>query len=158
MVTIRATRKLLRRLKVSPETDPPPSPGRLGDWYANLFVLRRAQLVLCVSERTLLPVIVPAKDIAAFPRRLVDALERVLRGIGVSEAHIIRELAHMREWHFGKTASRAVIGSMTDFVTMLEFSDRPPAALLDAAPFLAETPCGPLGMKSPRRATLSTLS
>lgn len=56
MITIRCTQKLLRR--VHPTDEPRPSTTRLGDWYANLVFARPEQLVLCVSERTLLAVVV----------------------------------------------------------------------------------------------------
>ena len=56
VLTIRATTRLLKRAKIQPDPAPPASTGKLGDWYGNLLIVRPAQLVLCVSERTLLPV------------------------------------------------------------------------------------------------------
>ena len=67
MVTLRCTQKLLRRLEV---TDKPAAPTPvLGDWYANILFSRPHQLVLCVSERSLLPVVLLAKepDAGKFP-------------------------------------------------------------------------------------------
>ena len=60
MFTLRCTKKLLTRLKVKPDLQPPPSTTKLGDWYADTLNLGRERLVLCVSELTLLPVVVPA--------------------------------------------------------------------------------------------------
>jgi hypothetical protein len=51
-------------------------------------VVHSAHLVLCLSERTLLPVIVPAKDIATLPTRLPLAVGEILQAIGVAEAGI----------------------------------------------------------------------
>ena len=53
----------------------------------------------------------------------------------------------------GKTVSRQVLGSMNDFVRMLD-SYRGVGTLLEVSLRLAETPCGPLQMNSPRNATL----
>ncbi len=54
----------------------------LGDWYANLLFTERLRLVICISERSLLPVFVAAKDPASFvpgfkqrSNRFSDALE-----------------------------------------------------------------------------------
>ena len=60
MFTLRGTKKLLARLRMKPDVQAPPSPTRLGDWYADTLNLGRERLVLCVSELTLLPVVVPA--------------------------------------------------------------------------------------------------
>jgi hypothetical protein len=120
----------------------------LGDWYANL-------LVLCVSERTLLPVLVPAKDIAGLPTRLAIAVGDMLRAIGVPETEVIRELRQMVDWRIAKTASRQVLGSMNDFAWMAEVDPRETMSLLDRALLLAESPCKPIGMQDPRRATVA---
>jgi hypothetical protein len=142
-------------MKATPDPSPPPSTGRLGDWYANLLVMRPAHLVLCVSDRTLLPVIVPAKDIASLPTRLALAVGDMLRAIGVPEEPVIRELRQMVDWRIAKTANRRVLGSMNDFAWMLDVDSGEPMTLLDRALLLAEVPCKPIGMDSPRRATLS---
>jgi hypothetical protein len=153
--TLRATAKLLKRLKAMPDPSPPPSTGRLGAWYANLLVVRPAQLVLCVSERTLLPVLVPAKDISSLPQRLAIAAGEMLRAIGVPEVEVIRELRQMVEWRIAKTASRQVLGSMNDFAWMAEVDPRETMSLLDRALLLAESPCKPIGMDNPRQATVA---
>ena len=52
-----------------------------------------------------------------------------------------------------KTASSTVLGSMNDFVNMLSFYP-PGRPLRERALMLAESPCSPIGMDSPKRATL----
>ena len=57
MTVFRCTQRVLRRFKltaIEPETT---STGVLGDWYANLLNFGPTRLVLCQSERSLLPVI-----------------------------------------------------------------------------------------------------
>jgi hypothetical protein len=120
-----------------------------------LLVVRPAHLVLCASERTLLPVLVPAKDIASLPTRLALAVGDMLRAIGVPEVEVRRELRHMVEWRIAKTASRRVLGSMNDFAWMAEVDPRETMSLLDRALLLAESPCKPIGMQDPRRATVA---
>ena len=60
MITLRCTKKLLDRMRVKPDMQPPPSTTKLGDWYADTLNMGRERLVLCVSELTLLPVVEPA--------------------------------------------------------------------------------------------------
>jgi hypothetical protein len=100
---------------------PPPSTTRLGDWYANLLFTRRGQFILCVSQRTLLPIIVPARDAKSLLARLRDALPRVLSAIGVNPAVIDHELAEMAEGCFAKTANRTVLGLMNDLALNAAF-------------------------------------
>lgn len=155
MFTLRATSKLLKRMKATPDASPPPPTGLLGDWYANVHLLRPAHLVLAVSERTLLPVVVPAREMRDLPERIALAAGDVLRAIGVSEEQVIRELRHMCEWNVAKTNNRSVLGTMNDFAWMMEAGDGETTTLLERALLLARCPCGPLEMDSPREATVA---
>ncbi len=132
--------------------NPPVSTTLLGDWYVNLLIIRRQYILLLASERTLLPVLMPAKDLAHFPERFRQELGDVLHPLKFSADKINSELDQMKEWHFAKTASRQILGSMTDFVNMLGAS-RDDEPLLRQALWLAETPCSPIGMDSPMAAT-----
>lgn len=81
MFTLCCTKKLLDRIRVKPDPRPPPSTTKLGDWYAATLNLERERLVLCVSELTLLPVVVPtvgaATDLnAKLARGLRETLSR----------------------------------------------------------------------------------
>src|SRR5690242_18279354 len=105
----------------APEREPRSSTTRLGDWYATLVFARPSWLVLAVSERTLLPVVIPAKPFATLPLRIVEAAGAALAELGIPDDVITAELAEMREVHVAKTASRRVLGSMNDFVLALRF-------------------------------------
>ena len=130
MFTLRCTGKLLKRLRASPGVDLEPPTTQLGDWYATLVYERTEQLVLCVSERSLLPVVLPAKEARTLVPRFRDALAELLARLGVPPAEIERERAEMADVRIGKTASRQVLGSMNDFLRMLSY--RPPRrSLLD---------------------------
>ncbi len=152
MFTLRCTARLLKRIHAPVATSPPAPSTRLGDWYAHLL-FTRPQLVLCVSERTLLPVVVPARDIPLLVPRLREAVGAMLRALNVPEVAVSPEGEAMAQAVVGKTMSRQVLGSLNDFVRMFD-SYRGGGTLLEVSLRLAETPCGPLHMNSPREETI----
>jgi len=152
MFTLRCTARLRKRLGTTEETASTPPSTRLGDWYAHL-VFTRPQLVLCVSERTLLPVPIPAREGSLLVSRLREAVGQMLRALRIGEEAVAAEEAEMMDAVIGKTVSRQVLGSMNDFVRMLD-SYRGTGTLLEVSLHLAETPCGPLRMNSPREETI----
>ena len=156
MVTLRCTQKLLRRVPGQHSGSTPLPTTLLGNWYANLLFRKPQQLVLCVSERTLLPVIVPAKEIQTLPGRLSDAVREVLIALGVAPGLADREHAQMQQLFFGRTENRRILGSLNEFMFELAYvmDVRPGESLLKKSLFLAESPCKPIGYNSPGRATL----
>lgn len=108
MVVLRCTQKLLRKLRKAPADITPSSSTRLGDWYANVLFVYRKSLVLAVSARTLLPVLIPARDPATLGPRLCEELGRVLAALGVSATQIRAELQQMTDIGFAKTDSRQI--------------------------------------------------
>lgn len=159
MVVLRCTRKLLRRVgSGSPDRgDPPKSTTRLGDWFANVVVVHRQHFVLAVSGVTLLPVLVPAAPYKTMIPRIAEAAGQVLRALKIDEAKVVAEVSAMSDMVVATTNDRRVLGSMNDFVNMLDgyLDDRP---LTEVALHLAEAPCSPIGMKSPGEATLALFS
>ena len=139
-------------MRAAPESDPPAPTTVLGDWYANLLYVGKQQLILCVSEKTLLPVVVPAVDAKLLSRRLPEAVFDVLKAIGISWGAIDRELREMQEATVGRTANRRVLGVMNDFAFAVPYR-RADESLTGLALWLAETPCGPIKMNSPDRET-----
>ena len=79
------------------------------------------QLVLLTSERTLLPVVVQAREARTLAERFPLALARVLAALQVPPAAIEREVAAMAGPRIGKTASRQVLGTMNDFQRMMPY-------------------------------------
>lgn len=149
MLTLRCTRKLLDRLRVPPVPDDSEPTTRLGDWYANLLFRPGQQLVLLVNQRTLLPVVIQAAPAVSIPARLPAAIADVLRALGVPAPAVETELREMRDVSIGKTNSRQVLGSMTDFAYLLDAHLGHGRPLAEASHRLAHTPCGPIGMKYP---------
>jgi hypothetical protein len=114
--------------------------------------------VLCVSERTLLPVLVEAANATTLGSRLREAAVEMLRVIGVPDDRIRAEDAAMDELVVSTTASRQVLGSMNDFAYLLDGYAERTSSLLDLALKVADAPCGPLGMDSPREATIALMA
>ena len=156
MFTLRCTSRLEKRLRPSLSASPVEPTTRLGDWYANLIRVGRVQLVLCVSERTLLPVVVAAAPIGEVAARLRVGLGEVLGAWGVSATVVAEENAAMEGVAYGKTANRQVVGVMVEFARMLDLGFAPLGSLVEVSVRLAEIPCSPLYKtphSSPDRAT-----
>ena len=153
MVTVRCTQKLLRRLRHTEETHA--GTTVLGDWYANILFSRPQQLVLCVSERTLLPIVLPAKRVETLAPRLAAAVGEVLFRLGIGPGLIEREQDEMRTFVYGRTQNRRVLGSLNDFMFMLAHYRQawPAETLIAHSLHLAQTPCTPVGHSSPDRVT-----
>ena len=159
MVTIRCTRKLLWHLDAEVLSERMPPTSRLGDWYANLFFTRRAPLIICVSERSLLPVFVEARDPSSFFARFREAVRLVLQRMEVASEVADREAREMAQISIGATASRRVLGSLNDLASLARFTieEHPTIDLSNLAIGLAETPCSPLSYESPRSVSLVLL-
>lgn len=100
-----------------------------------------------VNETTLLPVFLPLAPAATLLERFPEQLGAVLTRLQVPAEFIAAELAEMGTSAAAKTASRSVLGSMNDFVSMAdhyrESRDMTPD-LLDLSVWLSNTPCSPL--------------
>jgi len=161
MFTLRCTKKLLTRLRVRPDLEPPPSTTKLGDWYADTLNLGSERLVLCVSELTLLPVVVPAAGAATdLNAKLARGLRETLESLGAPTSAIDTEVNQLLEVTIAKTASRVVLGTMNDFQFMGRHlrNQHRTASLLDLGLQLAETPCSPIGYDAPGDAALAALA
>lgn len=155
MFALRCTQKLLDRLKSTPHPEPVAPDTALGDWYANLIRAGRIQVILAVSERSLLPVVVPARDGRLLVQRLGESVEQMLTDIGIAAEDVTAERRAMQSWTVGKTANRRVLGSLNDLafqlqVGLLEFPDR---TLLAQSHWLAKTPLKVIDYGAPGQAT-----
>ena len=160
MTVFRCTQRVLRRFKLTAIEPDTASTGVLGDWYANLLNVGRKRLVLCVSERSLLPVIVPARN-KAFPREFGQTLMRVLLALDIPIHSVDAEVAAAQDVQFARTRNRRVLGVMNDFLFSAELYfayARSHDPVLETCLKLAETPSRPIGMDSPDRLTVSLFS
>jgi hypothetical protein len=152
MYAVRCTQKLHRRLGYPLSDASVPATTQLGDWYANLLIAKPMHLVLCVNERSLLPVVVEARDPSGFPHRLADAVRSVLLSIGVSPAAAGREHTEMLSgMYLTKTASKSMLGSLNDFMFHLKVgvAEHPSESLLERSLRMARIPCNVIGFKYP---------
>ncbi len=78
----------------------------------------------------------------------------MLLRLGVSAALVEAERREMNNVRVGKTASRVVLGSMTDFVCLMDANRN----LEDIAMRLAVTPRGPLDMRHPADVALELMA
>jgi hypothetical protein len=163
VITLRCTARLLAHLKktkdavaaaaAAPSPSPSPSPSlspsttRLGDLYANLVIVGRKQFILAVAERSFLPVVINAAPAATVVPRLGESLAEVLGQLYLAESDIEKECASISasEVTFAKTASRQVVGVLTDFSFLLErWAEGSSLTNLQLSLKLGDTPCSPL--------------
>lgn len=160
MFTLRCTQKLLDRIDLDPVADNPPATTVLGDWYANLVRAGRTQVILAVSERTLLPVVITAREARNMAHRLTDALEPMLLCLGVPAENIASERQAMRECTIAKTVDRRILGSLKELafqleVGLLEWPERP---LLAHSLWLAGTPMKVIDHRPPEAAAVAAFA
>lgn len=144
------------RFQLKLETDPPQSGGALGDWYGNLFNVGRQRLVLCQSARTLLPVILPARN-GEFPRRFPEYLAEVLFALKMPSEAVRREHEAAQEWTFAATNSRSILGAMNDFAFCGSHDIDAGRSLLETSLRLSEMPTKPLSYSCAERETRALL-
>jgi hypothetical protein len=116
MLTIRCTRVLRTRLCLSGELpEPPSSTGALGDWHLHLVRLGSKQFALATSERSLLTVLLPARELRTrLLPNLRASVSTLLETLSLPHATIQCEIAAMEPVAFGRATNRRVLGSMND--------------------------------------------
>ena len=119
MITLRCTERLRKGLHVTAAEDPPVSTTVLGDWFGQPVLTRYVRMILLVSEKSRLPVLVPARQLESFEKRFRRSLRDLLREIGIPAKAIRRELAEMEELVYARTNSRSVLGTMNDYIGFL---------------------------------------
>jgi hypothetical protein len=143
MVVLRPTKKLQSSLSgaaVSRQSD-----TALGDWYVNRIVVDRQPLLVLVSSTSLLPMLVPARDVRGLPDRLGALVESRLRRLGIETEAIALERHVMAPVLVAPTVDRSVLGIMVDFAKAVPYYLEPgrwtveTLAVVEAR--LAEIPC-----------------
>jgi hypothetical protein len=144
MVILRPTRKLSSLLPVDGAA-PTNSDTALGDWYVNRIVVDRQPLLLLVSSTSLLPMLLPARDVRGLPNRLAALVEGRLKRFGLGDQAIDAEKRAMTPVAIGPTVDRSVLGVMVDFAKSVPHHLEPgqwsESTLRVVEERLAETPC-----------------
>src|SRR5579872_3690449 len=107
-MTLRCTRSVRDRLHLPRQTiaEPPPSTGRLGDWYVHLVRFGRPEFAIATSERSLLTVLFPARALrTTLAPNLRAALASLLESLDVSGEAVAREVAAMESVSFGRATN-----------------------------------------------------
>jgi hypothetical protein len=142
--TIHGTKKLLARVKqpVMPVVEDPTT--ALGNWYATA-IFWRPQVAFLVNEATLFPVLLPLAPATSVAARFPDALESILKVLGVSAAFIASERWAMSEASFSKTANRSVLGVMNRLEFEMDYvRERVGDDLLELSLHVSDRLVGPL--------------
>jgi hypothetical protein len=144
VVVLRRTQKLASQLPASSDTTVT-SDTALGDWYVNRLVVDRKPLLVMASSRSLISILIPAKDIRSLPARLPSLVAQRLRRLRIPERLITAEVAAMSPVGVAKTADRSVMGILVDFAMMIPYHLERDAWDETALPFveakLAKNPC-----------------
>ena len=144
MVILRPTKKL-GSLRPLAESVPACYDTALGDWYVNRIVVDRKPLLLLVSSMSLLPMLLPARDVRGLPARLGILVAARLRRCGIDPRAIDAEHQAMHPVVVGSTIDRSVLGIMVDFAKAVPYHLEPgqwnedTLELVEAR--LSETPC-----------------
>ena len=142
MVVLRCTRQLLMRLKYPNEDTSAQSTTRLGGWYGTLIRFGRWHVLLLISERSRLPVLLPARDADRLALAFPKAVSETLMRIGVPAAAVERECLSMSPITIGPTRSRSLLGSLNEFAFLAraDFITRRDLTLDAVARELAQVP------------------
>lgn len=116
--------------------------------------------MMFVSDRSLLPVIMPIRERQNLLFNFRTRLSTLLLQLGVEERLVSDELNRMEEAVIAPTASPSVLGSMNDFTqnAKVYFQMHDDFRLLDLELWLAEAPCGPLDYRSPNQVAPALLA
>ena len=120
MVVLRRTQKLAVPLPLIVESEAR-SDTALGDWYVNRVVVDRRPLLLLISAYALLPIVLPARDVAGLPDRLPDVVAARLRRLSIPPELIQAEIAAMKPVITAPASDRSVLGILVDFAKALPF-------------------------------------
>ena len=141
VITYRCTERARERFKLRAEADVVAPTSVLGDWYANLFNHGRERWVILVGERTLLPLIIPARN-SEFPGKVGEYLAEILKEFGVPASKIEAEVSAMDSFRIGRTENRSVVGVLTEYAFAATYHMPEESAFLTSLK-LSETPLGP---------------
>lgn len=147
VLTLRCTQCVRARLHL-PQQLPhaPASSGVLGDWYVHLVRSGRAEFVIATSERCLLTILFPARELrASLLPNLHASLRSLLERLDVPQERISRELAVMQPVTFARATNRRVLGSMNDFAFQVRHHVSHGGDLTAIADRLAHTPMSAIG-------------
>jgi len=111
---LKCTKRLLARLDVTPAlAEPDPAPV-LGDWFANVIPVWGGELIICLNERSLLTVILPASCTPALGASLRERVPILLRRLAAPSSFIVTVQGELEHVAIVKTDSRSMLSHLRD--------------------------------------------
>ncbi|MBI5847738.1 MAG: hypothetical protein HZB31_07300 [Nitrospirae bacterium] len=124
MTLIHCTAKLLKELGNPPLQNPDsPTPEGLGNWYANLLRIDRRKCILFTNEKTLYSFLitkVKKENLQNIFDEFLFNLNMNLQAEGFSLEVITKVMSEYTDMGFAKTASKTVLGAMTQLMFEIE--------------------------------------
>ena len=118
------------------------STTRLGDWYGTLIRFGRRHVLLFISERSRLPILLPARDADRLALAFPKAISETLMGLGVPTVAVEQERSSLSPMAIGHTRNRSLLASLNEFAFLAraDLITRRDQALDVVARELAEVP------------------
>jgi hypothetical protein len=145
MLSLRCSSKLLTKLGIDRRPpDPLPSTTALGDWYATILYARAGHYLVLVSERSVLTIVLEARELHSFERRFLRVLAEELSRLGIPEAAIERELMEAGSLAYGAAVNRTTMAYLNWVVRGLKANlpIHPGFTIYDWCRILDERPFG----------------
>jgi len=150
MLSLCCTKIIRDRLRLPAQLPAPVQPStRLGNWYVHLARFGHHQIVLATSERSLLTVLLPARQL----RERIEisfqaAVAELLAALQLPAQIVSCELAAVRPISFAAASNRRVIGSMNEYAWQLGSYLTHTGDPLELSLQLNKTPMSAVGSKS----------
>jgi hypothetical protein len=150
MLSLCCTKVIRHRLRLPPQLPAPVQPStRLGNWYVHLARFGHQQIVLATSERSLLTVLLPARQLReSIEISFHAAVAELLAALQLPAQIVSRELAAAQPISFAAASNRRVIGSMNEYVWQLGSYLTRTGDPLELSLQLNKTPMSAVGSKS----------
>jgi hypothetical protein len=122
MMILRCTQRILKGTAHPVEAEPPPPDVPLGEWYVNAVPLpfRGRGAVMYTSSTTLLTVLASGRTLRTTLPVFQARLPGLLESLDLPAEWVAPHATAAREVRIARTASRRVLGSMTDLAWLLQ--------------------------------------
>src|SRR6202790_2274081 len=150
MLSLCCTKIIRNRLGLPAQLLAPVQPStRLGNWYVHPARFGHQQIVLATSKRSLLTVLLPARQLrGSIEINFQAAVAELLAALQLPAPIVSRELAAARPISFAAASNRRVIGSMNEYVWQLGSYLTRTGDPLELSLQLNNTPMSAVGSKS----------
>lgn len=114
MVLIKCTKRLLKRVSDKLATVEPDRARILGDWFANMVPVWGGEIIVCLNERSLLTIVLPASAVATLGASLRERTLKLLQRLSVPASFIAAASREFEEVALVKTDGRSMLSHLRD--------------------------------------------